>query len=229
MNEVPTEMTTRKGHALKIDITQLSAAQQYKLITSTVVPRPIALVTTFHEDTGHNAAPYSFFNAMGEDPPIFVLGLEDRPGSSEVKDTTWNIRETGEFVINLVDQDLGPAMNTCAIAFPKGVSEISEAGLHLLASEKVKPHRIDESPVSFECQTVDLIRIAPRRFLAIGRAVFMHVRDGLFDSEKGYISPDRYKPLGRYFGKFYVKDHALFEMEVPSVESWNQNKKSRGD
>ncbi|MFZ9097945.1 MAG: flavin reductase family protein [Burkholderiaceae bacterium] len=211
---------------MQIDITTLPAAAQYKLITSTIVPRPIALVTTQDAQGAVNAAPYSFFNAMGEDPPILVLGLERRAGSEQLKDTTANIERSGQFVINLVDHAMAEAMNICAIDFPPGESEIDAAGLQLETSQRVAPPRVQQSPVSFECELLHLMPIAPRRHLAIGRAVYMHVRDGLLDPDTGYVSPERYQPLGRYFGRLYIKESQLFSMTVPTHADWlaHQNK-----
>ena len=107
---------------MRIDINALPVAAQYKLISSTVIPRPIALVTTWSDTEGDNAAPYSYFNAMGENPPIMVLGIEHRRDGETLKDTGINIRDTGQFVVNLVDEPMAEAMNICAIDFPPGVS-----------------------------------------------------------------------------------------------------------
>lgn len=205
---------------MRIDVNALPAAAQYKLICSTVIPRPIALVTSWSEQGGDNAAPFSYFNAMGEDPPILVLGIELRRDGQELKDTGINIRDTGQFVVNLVDEPMAEAMNVCAIDFPLGVSEIEQAGLHLQPSECVRPGRIAESPVSFECELMHWLHVSPRRYMAIAKVAMMHVRDGLYDPQTGYIDHSKYKPLGRYFGRLYTKKHELFEMVVPSLQDW---------
>ncbi len=206
--------------SLRIDINALPVAAQYKLICSTVIPRPIALVTTWSPSDGHNAAPFSYFNAMGENPPIMVLGIEHRPDSETLKDTGINIRDTGQFVINLVDEPIAEAMSTCAVDFPKGMSEIEAAGLSLMPSECVKPGRVAESPVSYECELMHWLHVSPRRYMAVGKVLMMHVRDGLYDPETGYIDHSKYKPVGRYFGRLYTKEHKVFEMPVPSYEQW---------
>ena len=165
---------------MQIDINAMSHDIQYKLISSTIVPRPIALITTYNEETGDNTAPFSFFNAMGENPPVLVVGLETRRHNKTLKDTTINIIKNGQFVIHLVDEDMGEAMNICAIDFPPNVSETDMAGLDLVPSTVIKPKRIQQAPVAFECEKISFVQISPDRHILIGKAVMMHVRDGLF-------------------------------------------------
>ena len=205
---------------MKVDINALPPAIQYKLLSSTIVPRPIALVATRSIEGRQNAAPFSFFNAMGEDPPVLVLGLEQKRGSGALKDTTINIRDTGEFVVHLVDEDLAQAMNTCAIDFPSDMDEATAAALTLTASERVRVHRIVEAPVAFECEKIALLQISPGRNIVIGKVVMMHVREELLDPETFYIDPNRYHPIGRMFGRLYTKTREHFEMTTPSYEEW---------
>jgi len=209
---------------MEIDITALPPLEQYKLLASTVVPRPIALVTTISDEFGDNAAPYSFFNCMGEDPPVMVLGLETKRHNQALKDTTVNIRDNGEFVIHLVDEAMAQAMNICAIDFPSDISEVEQAGLTLTPSRVVRPKRIVEAPVAFECEKIALLQIGPTRNIAIGKVVRMHVRDGLLDPVTHYINPELYRPIGRMFGKLYARLSDRFEMEVPSYEAWQRER-----
>ncbi|MDP4908724.1 MAG: flavin reductase family protein [Burkholderiaceae bacterium] len=209
---------------MEIDITALPPIEQYKLLASTVVPRPIALVTTISDEFGDNAAPYSFFNCMGEDPPVMVLGLETKRHNQSLKDTTVNIRDNGQFVIHLIDEPMAQAMNICAIDFPSNISEVEEAGLTLTPSRIVRPKRIVEAPVAFECEKIALLQIGPTRNIAIGKVVRMHVRDGLFDPVTHYINPELYRPIGRMYGKLYARMTDHFEMEVPSYEAWQREK-----
>src|SRR5215472_16336127 len=129
--------------SMHFDLAKIATGDAYKLLVSTVVPRPIALATTV-DLAGHiNAAPFSFFNAVSSVPPVVVLGIS--PGDSAGdgwKDTERNIRDTGEFVVNLVDEALAERMNVCDVSFPTGVNELEMAGLHPLASIEVKPPRI---------------------------------------------------------------------------------------
>ncbi len=209
---------------MEIDITALAPIEQYKLLASTVVPRPIALVTTISDEFGDNAAPYSFFNCMGEDPPVMVLGLETKRHNQALKDTTVNIRDNGQFVIHLVDEAMAQAMNICAIDFPSNISEVEEAGLTLTSSRVVRPKRIVEAPVAFECEKIALLQIGPTRNIAIGKVVRMHVRDGLLDPVTHHINPELYRPIGRMFGKLYSRLTDHFEMEVPSYEAWQRER-----
>ena len=156
---------------MQIDINAMSQDIQYKLISSTVVPRPIALITTYGEETGDNAAPFSFFNVMGENPPVLVVGLETKRHDKSLKDTTINIMKNGQFVIHMVDEDLGEAMNICAIDFPTGVSETDMAGLTLAPSTSIKPKRIVQAPVAFECEKITFLQISPDRNIVVGKVV----------------------------------------------------------
>ncbi len=202
---------------MKIDIGSLPPSQQYKLLVATVVPRPIALVTTWSLEHGDNAAPFSCFNMMGEDPPTLVLGLERTRNTLDLKDTTVNIRDQGQFVVNMVDEALAEAMNACATAFPRGISEAAQAGLELVDCDKVRPRRIVSAPVAFECERIALLQLSPGRHIAIGRAVTMHVRDGLIDPDTLRIDTEAYRPVGRLFASYYVRTRDRFEMEIPTL------------
>jgi flavin reductase (DIM6/NTAB) family NADH-FMN oxidoreductase RutF len=161
---------------------------------------------------------------MGEDPPVMVLGLETKRHNQALKDTTINIRDNGQFVIHLVDEAMAQAMNICAIDFPSNISEVEQAGLTLTPSRLVRPKRIVEAPVAFECEKIALLQIGPTRNIAIGKVVRMHVRDGLFDPVTHYINPELYRPIGRMFGKLYTRTNDHFEMEVPSYEAWQRER-----
>ena len=146
--------------SLRFDFAALSATERYKLLGGLVVPRPIALVTSHGPDGRVNAAPFSFFNVFAEEPPLVVLGLGISPLGG-AKDTTINIRDTGEFVVNLVDEPIAEAMNLCAIDFPPEVSEVEVAGLDLLPAERVGAARLAQSPVHLECRR--LMTLQPGR------------------------------------------------------------------
>src|SRR5206468_7624673 len=138
----------------------------YKLLVSTVVPRPIALATTVDLQGRINAAPFSFFNAVSSVPPVVVLGISPGDPNNELgdgyKDTERNIRDTGEFVVNLVDEALAEQMNICAVDFPLGVGELEKAELTALPSVGVAPPRIAQAPVSFECRRITGLSLGPR-------------------------------------------------------------------
>jgi flavin reductase (DIM6/NTAB) family NADH-FMN oxidoreductase RutF len=204
---------------MRFDLAELSATERYKLLGGLVVPRPIALITTQSPEGRVNAAPFSFFNVFAEEPPLVVLGL----GISSLggaKDTTVNIRETGEFVINLVDEPIAEAMNLCAIDFPPEISEIEVAGLDLVPSQKVAPPRIAQAPVNLECRRYVTLEAARERYLVVGEVVVAHVRDGLIDPATLRVDRDAYAPIGRLFGGGYVRTRDCFEMPRLTYRQW---------
>ena len=155
----------------------LTPRDRYRLVVSTVVPRPIAWVTTTDLDGVVNAAPYSFFNAMGDDPPLLVLGLMKDGATGGDKDTATNIFATGEFVVNLVCEADAEAMALTSAAVPRGVSEVSYAGLATAPSSRVKPPRIATAPVSFECVRREMLEIGAGQVIAVGEILVVHVAD----------------------------------------------------
>ena len=161
------------------DFTGLPVAQRYKLLVALVIPRPIAFVSTRSTDGVDNAAPFSFFNVMGEEPPIVVLSMDRRADGSR-KDSSRNILETREFVANMVDEPLLERMHRCSVAFPPEVSEFAETGLTPVPASKVAAPRIAESPVSLECRLHTHLPFAQRDLL-VGEILWVHVRDGLVD------------------------------------------------
>ncbi len=204
---------------MRFAFAELSPPERYKLLGGLVVPRPIALVTTRDRDGRANAAPFSFFNVVAEEPPLVVLGLgvHARGGA---KDTTNNIRDGGEFVVNLVDEPLAAAMNLCAIDLPPEVSEIDLAGLELLPSEAVAPGRIAAAPVSMECRRYVTLQPGAERYIVLGEVLVLHVKDGIVDPVRLRIDRDAYAPIGRLFGGGYVRTHDRFEMPRISYRDW---------
>ncbi len=179
---------------MDIDLATLAPRDRYKLLSGLVVPRPIALVTSIDPDGRPNAAPYSFFNLFGHDPALVVLGIE-RHEPRRQKDTGRNIDLTGEFVVNLVDEDLAEAMNVCAVDFPPEISEVEMAGLELLPCRRIAAGRIASAPVSLECRTFTLMRIGRTRELVIGEILHLHVRDGIVDPATLRVELGRYRPI----------------------------------
>ncbi|MDF2781325.1 MAG: flavin reductase like domain protein [Geminicoccaceae bacterium] len=204
---------------MRFALAELSSPERYKLLGGLVVPRPIALVTTRDRDGRANAAPFSFFNVVAEEPPLIVLGLgvHARGGA---KDTTNNIRDGGEFVVNLVDEPLAAAMNLCAIDLPPEVSEIDLAGLELLPSEAVAPGRIAAAPVSMECKRYITLQPGAERYIVLGEVLVLHVKDGIVDPARLRIDRDAYAPIGRLFGGGYVRTRDRFDMPRISYRDW---------
>ena len=135
---------------MELDLEHEYADRAYQLLVSLVTPRPIAFVTTLSPEGKINAAPFSFFNLMGANPPICAFAPGDRDNGTP-KDTALNIRATHEFVVNLVDEGIAEAMNKCAASLPYGENELAHAGLTAEPSSVIKPPRIAEAPASLEC------------------------------------------------------------------------------
>jgi flavin reductase (DIM6/NTAB) family NADH-FMN oxidoreductase RutF len=193
----------------------------YKLLVSTVVPRPIAWVTTQDVDGTVNAAPFSFFNAVSGNPPVVVFGIGGR-GPGDIKDTGGNIRRTGQFVVNLVSNALAEQMNITAIDFPKQVNELAEAGLNTAPSSKVRPPRIAESPVSFECERLVVVEVGVDRAVVLGKVVAIHVADQfVLDPVRCYIDTPNLDLIGRMHGRgWYARTTDRFEMPRIDVTDW---------
>src|SRR5436190_20900813 len=156
---------------MQFDMRALPMATRYKILCSTITPRPIAWVTTMGRDGDCNAAPYSFFNAVGAEPPLIVLGLLKEPRNRSLKDTAHNIIETGEFVVNLVCEADAETMNECSVDAPRDVSEIDYAGIQTEPSVVVKPPRIATSPVNFECRKLAALDIGTLQTVILGEVL----------------------------------------------------------
>jgi len=199
---------------MELDIETTYADRAYTLLASLVTPRPIAWVTTLNEDGTVNAAPFSFFNLLGANPPI--LGF--CPGDQEdgrPKDTARNIRRSHEFVVNLVDEATAQAMNLTAATLPYGTGELAHAGLTTAASSTVAPPRIAESPASLECKEWGTIQIGDNR-LIVGLIKRIQLRDDLFDLETKRIHTERFHPIGRMASpNWYCTTQDRFEMKRP--------------
>jgi len=185
---------------MEFDLTGEHSRYAYKLLAGLVTPRPIAWITTLNEDGSVNAAPFSFFNVLGTNPPI--LGFA--PGNKErgiPKDTARNIRRTGEFVVNLVDEACAERMNLTSSEVAEGVSEIDLAKLTTEPSLSIAPPRIAEAPVALECREWSTLEIGKNR-LVIGLIDRVFTREGVLDPETLLVNPDVFAPIGR--------------MEVPS-------------
>jgi flavin reductase (DIM6/NTAB) family NADH-FMN oxidoreductase RutF len=199
---------------MELDLEKQYADRAYTILASLVTPRPIALVTTLSPDGCVNAAPFSFFNLLGANPPILGFCPGDRPDGTP-KDTALNIRLTHEFVVNLVDENIAEAMNQCAAALPYGESELDRAGLHAAASSVVKPPRIAESPASLECMEWGTLQIGGNR-VVIGLIRRLHLRDELFDVEKRRVNTEKLATIGRMASPhWYCRTTDRFEMKRP--------------
>jgi flavin reductase (DIM6/NTAB) family NADH-FMN oxidoreductase RutF len=195
----------------------------YKLLVSTVTPRPIAWVVSQDPQGTLNAAPFSFFNALGSDPPVVAVGI-GRRSSGSAKDTRSNVAATGEFVVNLVSEQNAAAMNVTAIDFDPHIDELAEAGLTTCPSVHVKPPRIAESPVALECTLVQIIDLPPATAIVLGRVVAIHVRDdAVLDGATGAIDTPSLGLIGRMHGAgWYARTSDRFEMPRMKVADWKK-------
>ena len=210
---------------MRFNMQELPLAQRYKLITSTITPRPIAWVTSLSapDESGAqvvNAAPYSFFNAVGVEPPLVVLGLLKDMRTRALKDTARNVLANGEFVVNLVSEHDAAAMNLTSVDAPADVSEVDYAGLETLPSSMVKPPRIATAPVAFECRKVVALDIGTLQTVLIGEILVTHVADDFIaDVDKLYLDTPAMKLIGRTHGAgWYVRNSDSFAMERPRFD-----------
>ena len=200
---------------MELDLEGQFADRAYQLLVSHVVPRPIALVTTVSADGKVNAAPFSFFNVLGAQPPIVAFAPGDRDDGTP-KDTALNIRATHEFVVNLVDESIAEAMNQCAASLPYGENELVRAGLTATPSSSVKPPRIAEAPASLECIEWGTLQIGNNR-VVIGVVKRLHLREELFNAEKKRINTEKLFLIGRMASPhWYCRTRDRFEMIRPA-------------
>jgi flavin reductase (DIM6/NTAB) family NADH-FMN oxidoreductase RutF len=202
------------------DPDQLDGKNVYKLITSTVLPRPIAWVVSQNDQGRLNAAPFSFFNAMSGNPPVVALGIGAH--GQVLKDSARNIRESGEFVINLVPFALIEAMNITSIEFEAEVNELEMAGLATLPSTKVAPPRIAGSPVAFECRTLQIIELGEMRSIVLANVVAIHIDDeAVLDAERCHVDVRKLDLVGRmHGGGWYARLNELFEQPRIDLADW---------
>ncbi len=200
---------------MELDLENKFSDRAYTILASLVTPRPIAFVTTISPDGKVNAAPFSFFNLMGANPPILAFAPGDRDNGTP-KDTARNIRLTHEFVVNLVDETIAEAMNKAAASLPYGENELEHAGLTAVKSSIVKPPRIAEAPASLECTEWGTLQIGGNR-MVIGLIKRLHVRDELFDTEKKRVDSEKLSVIGRMASPhWYCRTRDRFEMIRPA-------------
>jgi flavin reductase (DIM6/NTAB) family NADH-FMN oxidoreductase RutF len=197
---------------MQIDYAQLQPRERYKLLVSCIVPRPVALVSTMGLDGRPNVAPFSFFNAVSDEPPAVAIGVNSGvPGHT--KDTAKNIRDTGEFVVNLVDEAIAAAMNICGIDMPADVSEFAASGLTPVAGVKVNAPIVKEAPISLECRRLVNVEIGVGRNIIVGEVIYLHIRDDLIDRERLHVHADKSRLIGRMHGPgWYSRTTDLFDL-----------------
>ncbi len=195
--------------AQHIDFPALTVYQRYKLMASLIVPRPIALVTTINAQGVVNAAPFSMFNMVGEDPPLVMVSVNHHNSQGRQKDTATNILANGQFVVHLPDEGLAEAMHACATEAPEGVSELDLVGLATTPSRTLAVPSITEAPVAFECVLHEHLQ-NDSRHVFFGRVQWLRVREGLVDTETWRVRLQDYFPVARFGASFYVRTRDRF-------------------
>jgi len=178
----------------------------YKLMIGSILPRPIAFVSTISKNGINNLAAYSFFNGITSNPPSICFAPTRKSSDGSKKDTLINIEETNEFVVNIVTEDIVEPMNDTAPEFPPQVSEFEEVGLTPIESKIVKAPLVKESPINMECKLLQVVEVGPAEpgggFLVIGEIVLFHIKDELL--ENGRIDTGLLRPVGRLAGTEYT-------------------------
>ncbi|CCM76924.1 flavin reductase family protein [Rhizobium mesoamericanum] len=201
---------------VSFDFKALGERDRYKLMIGTIIPRPIALVTTVDEHGRFNAAPFSFFNCLSADPPILALGVENNPDMS-FKDTGHNIRMTEVFTVNIVSFAIAEAMHVCGSKYPRGVDELKEAGLTAMPGHKVASPWIAEAPAAFECRRHVTLELGRSRQIIMGEIVYAHYRDGVVDTERLRVDPAEVDAIARLGGDTCSTIRDRFEMLTPKL------------
>ena len=190
-----------------LDPNEIPFQETHKLMIGSIIPRPIAFVSTQSNNGKNNVAPFSYFNGVCSKPPTIMFAPARRGWDGEEKDTLINIRDTEEFVVNIVSESFAEKMVMCATDFDSDVDEFEISGLTPTNSKKIKPPRVAEAKISFECKLNQIVEIgdgtAGSGFVVIGTIVLFHIDDGIYDN--GRILTDKLEPLGRLAGNWYTR------------------------
>lgn len=202
---------------MDVDLEALEPRAGFKLLSALVVPRPIAWVTTRNADGSVNAAPYSFFNLMGHDPHLVAIGLS-QPGDRLQKDTAANVRRTGRFVVNVVSEAVAEAMHRSSGPYSPGASEVEALGLRLADAPAGDVPRIADAPAALACREHTTLEIGRSRVL-LGVVEALHLRDDLYDAERGYVRQEGLGAVARLGGGLYARAEAFSLGPRPSAEA----------
>ena len=216
---------------MQLNLSELTPGKRYHVLSSLVVPRPIAWVTTLDEDGKVNAAPFSYFQLMGESPALAVLGIGRRSDGS-AKDSFRNIRRSREFVINIVTEENAELMNLCATDFPPDLSEVSALGLATEPSVVVKPPRLAVAPAQIEGRELQTLLIGGNQ-VVMGELLVAHIRDEFIEAESLRVLAEKMHVVGRLQGGDaggYVRTREPFHMKRLTYAQWQalEEKKKSG-
>jgi flavin reductase (DIM6/NTAB) family NADH-FMN oxidoreductase RutF len=203
----------------KVSPDELAGPQLHKFILGSIAPRPIAFASTIDKDGNPNLSPFSFFNAFGINPTTLIFSPSRRGRDNTTKHTYENVKEVPEVVINVVNYDIVQQASLTSTEYAKGVNEFIKAGLTPLPSETIRPFRVKESPVQFECKVREVIETSDRggsANLVICEITMIHYHEDILD-ENGLPHPNKMRLVGRHAGDYYVKafGESLFEVAKP--------------
>lgn len=202
---------------MDLRLAELPPVERYKLLIGLVIPRPIAWVSTWSANGVANCAPFSFFNVFSEEPPLCLVSF-NRRSDGQMKHTLKNIRRTGEFVVNLVDEATAEAMHVSSYEIPEEESEFEKTGLTPVPAALVKHPRIAEAPAALECKVERRIEFGAGREVVIGEILLVHAREGIIDPATKRVSEERYRPVGRLFANRYCTTRQRFNLPGPLPE-----------
>lgn len=204
---------------ISVNPKNISGSRMQHYLLEGVAPRPIALASTVDEAGNPNLSPFSFYNAFGSNPPLLIFSPARRGRDNTTKDTLENLKKVPELVINAVTRSITEQVSLASSEFPNGVNEFVKSGLTALPSQLVKPYRVKESPLHFECMVKQIIETGNEGGagnLVICEILMIHVNEDVLD-ETGHIDPHRIDLVGRMGGDYYVKasGDALFKVAKP--------------
>jgi flavin reductase (DIM6/NTAB) family NADH-FMN oxidoreductase RutF len=206
---------------MQFDFQTMKPMDRYELLLGTVLPRPIAIVTTLSTDGALNAAPYSLFNVVSHDPPVLMIAVLPHP-ERRLKDTAANIFATREFVVNLAPRSMAEAMNITNIDAPPGRNELKLADLQTTPSASVKPPRVAASPVAFECRLLSALSFNSEQAVIFGEVITAFVSDHLvLDAAHGIVDAPKLDLFGAmHAARWYCSTSDRFEMVRPTWAQW---------
>ena len=189
------------------DPTEKPFSEIHKLMIGSIVPRPIALVSTTSKDGNNNVAPFSYFNGVCSNPPTIMFAPARRGWDGHEKDTLVNIRNNQEFVINIVSESFAEKMVKCSTDFDLNIDEFQVSGLTPESSSKVSPPKVKESKINLECKLDQIVEVGDGKagsgFVVLGTIVLFHIDDDIY--KDGHILLDKLEPLGRLAGNWYTR------------------------
>ena len=204
---------------LSLKVSDLTKPEIYQLLSSAIAPRPICFASTVDKEGNINLSPFSYFNMMGANPPICVFSPSRRGRDNTTKHTLENVLEVPEVVINIVNYNMVEQMSLASTEYPKGVNEFHKSGFTPIDSETIKPPRVKEAPVQFECVVNDVIALGKEGGagnLVIAEVKMIHLQESILD-DKGKIDPFKMDFVARLGGNWYsrVTAESLFEIAKP--------------